>query len=354
MLQPLGPSGCRAAPSPRLVCFGNAVLVAFGSAALVRSGKVGVPRSSRLGIEVVPVRRLRAGGLLWPAGGSGIMPHMPELPEVETIVRAYRPRLEGRRITAYTSRWARQARPSVAAVRRGVVGRRIERLGRRAKYIVFALAGPRGRDRGYLLVHLRMSGRFEWAADPEKGRHRHVRAWFDLDDGNRLLLCDSRKFARIVYTTDLDAATEHLGIEPLGGALTAGRLERLLRARARQLKPLLLDQSIVAGLGNIYADEVLFAAGLHPRTRSNELAPAQVRALRKAIRAVLRKAIRHNGTSIDWIYPDGGMEQYLKVYGRAGQPCPVCGTPIERLRVAQRSTHVCPRCQPCGGGVANM
>ncbi len=281
-----------------------------------------------------------------PLGGGGIIPAMPELPEVETIVRAYRPRLVGRRLTAYTSRWAKQASPSVAAVRRGVVGKRIVRLDRRAKYIVFTLAGPGELPQSWMLLHLRMSGRLEWAADPEKGRHRHIRAWFDLDDGNRLLLCDSRKFARISFTTDLNAATAHLGIEPLERAFTAARLEHLLHTRARQLKPLLLDQSVVAGLGNIYADEVLYAAGLHPLARSDELSPAQVRALWRAIRAVLRKAIRHNGTSIDWIYPDGGMEPYLKVYGRAGTPCPVCGTAIERLRVAQRSTHICPRCQP--------
>lgn len=267
---------------------------------------------------------------------------MPELPEVETIVRTYRPRLEGRRIARFVSRWAKQAQPSAAAVRRGIVGKRITRLWRRAKFIVADVG-----QNEHLLIHLRMSGRFEWAADEDKSKHRHVRAYFDLDDGNRLLFCDSRKFGKIIYATDLEAETGRLGVEPLDSDFTTKSFQRVLRGRSRQLKPLLLDQSIVAGLGNIYVDETLFAAGLHPLTPSDRVTPKQVGGLRNSIRRILRKAIRHNGTSFDWIYPDGGMERHLKVYGRTGEPCPTCGTPIELLRVAQRGTHVCPRCQPC-------
>jgi formamidopyrimidine-DNA glycosylase len=280
---------------------------------------------------------------------------MPELPEVETIVRHYRPRLERRRITRYVSRWAKQAEPSVAGVRRGIVGKRIKRLWRRGKYIVAELddgftSGSRNAGRcGYLLIHLRMSGRFEWAANAEKGRRRHVRALFELDDGSRLLFCDARKFGKVIYTTDLGATTGHLGVEPLDRRFTAVAFEKLLRGRSRQLKPLLLDQSIVAGLGNIYVDEALFQAGLHPLTRSDELTPTQLRRLRNAIRTVLRKAIRHCGTSFDAVYPSGGMERHLKVYGRAGLPCKRCKTPIERLHAAQRGTHVCPKCQPLNG-----
>jgi formamidopyrimidine-DNA glycosylase len=271
---------------------------------------------------------------------------MPELPEVETIVRHYRPRLEGRRITRFRSRWAKQAEPSVAAVRRGIVGKRIRRLWRRAKFIVADLDGQRGP--AHLLVHLRMSGRFEWAAD-HVHEPAHVRTLFDLDDGNALWLCDSRKFGKVIYTTDLDAATAHLGIEPLERTFTAGAFETLLRGRARQLKPLLLDQSLVAGLGNIYVDETLFRAGLHPMTRSDELTPVQIQRLRREIRAVLRKAIHHHGTTFDAVYPNGGMKRYLKVYGRTGLPCPRCRTPIDALRVAQRGTHLCPKCQPLNG-----
>lgn len=268
---------------------------------------------------------------------------MPELPEVETIVRRYRRRLEGRRIVAFASRWAKQATPSVRVVRAGIVGRTVTRLARRGKYIVFHLD-----DGGFLLVHLRMSGRFEWAAE-QQTRPRHVRSTWDLDDGSRLLFCDSRKFGRLVYTRDLAAATAGVGVEPLARGFTVARLKRELDGRARQLKPLLLDQSVIAGLGNIYADESLFRAGLHPLRRSNQLGEAQVATLHEAIRHVLRKAIRYCGTSFDRAYLGGSMQKRLMVYGRGGEPCHVCGTPIIPIRVAQRGTHVCPKCQPFDG-----
>ncbi|MGD8452058.1 MAG: bifunctional DNA-formamidopyrimidine glycosylase/DNA-(apurinic or apyrimidinic site) lyase [Phycisphaerae bacterium] len=265
---------------------------------------------------------------------------MPELPEVETIVRTFAPDVEGRRIVGFASRWPRQATPSVGAIRRGVVGRTVVRLARRGKFIVFHLDPP-----GYLLLHLRMSGRLEW--QPAKGRPpRHVRTTWDLDNGRRLLLCDARKFARLTYVDDLAAATAELGIEPLGRLFTAARLHQLLDGRNRQLKALLLDQSVIAGLGNIYTDEALFRAGLHPLARAGEVTPAQVASLHGAIRDVLREAIRRHGTTIDWIYPGGWMQNHLNVYGRAGEPCRRCGTPIEALRAAGRGTHVCPRCQP--------
>lgn len=221
-----------------------------------------------------------------------------------------------------------------------MVGRTIRQLSRRAKLIVF------GFDDGvYLLVHLGMSGRFEWAADHD-AEPRHVRTTWDFDDGNRLLLCDPRKFGRITSTRDLVAATSGLGPEPLARGFSAAVLERLLRGRRRQLKPLLLDQSVIAGLGNIYADETLFRAGLHPLLRSDQLTAEQVRRLHEAIRYVLRLAIRHHGTSFDWIYAGGGMQQRLMVYGRTGKPCQRCGAPITAFRIAQRGTHICPRCQP--------
>lgn len=270
------------------------------------------------------------------------MPHMPELPEVETIVRKYAPLLEGRRIVGFASRWAKNCSPSAAAVRRAIVGRTIQRLSRRAKYIVMQLD-----DGGSLLVHLRMSGRLEWA-DRSNAKPKHVRAVWDLAGGGRLLFCDARKFGRISFTRSLEAATAGLGIEPLNGEFTARVLARELERRSRQLKPLLLDQSIVVGLGNIYVDEALFRAGLHPTTRSNELERPQIARLHRAIRQVLREGIRRNGTTIDWIYPSGTMQNYLRVYGRTGEPCRRCGTPIVALRVAQRGTHICPLCQKVG------
>jgi len=267
---------------------------------------------------------------------------MPELPEVETIVRTYRPRLVGRRFVAFSSRWPKQASPSVPRLRRAIVGRTVTRLDRRGKYIVFQLAPP-----GFLLVHLRMSGRFEWAAE-HNGEPRHVRTIWTLDNGNRLLFCDARKFGRIIYTDDLSAVIGSFGVEPLERGFTSARLRELLRGRARQLKPLLLDQSVIAGLGNIYTDEALFVAGLHPLLRADQLKPGQVTALRQAIRSVLREAIRRQGTSFDWAYLGGRMQDHLRVYGRTGEPCQRCGSAIQSLRVAQRGTHICPKCQPRG------
>lgn len=267
---------------------------------------------------------------------------MPELPEVETIVRTCRPRLEGRRIRAFRSLWSRNVAPSARAVSRALAGQTITHLTRRGKHIVFQLTD------GWLLVHLRMSGRLEWGADHERPPV-HVRAVWELDDGRRMLLCDARKFGRITYTRDLAATTAGLGPEPLARDFTAGKLQRLLRGRRRRLKPLLLDQAVIAGLGNIYADEALFHAGLHPLRRSDEVTAAEIRRLHTAIRRVLRQAIAAHGTTIDWIYPGGWMQKRLKVYGRTGQPCRRCGTSISALRVAQRGTHVCPRCQPLSG-----
>ena len=265
---------------------------------------------------------------------------MPELPEVETIVRKFRPRVEGRTIRAFRSLWRRQVQPSLAMFRRRVTGKRVERLWRRGKFIVADLAPG-----GHFLIHLRMSGRLEWPAAGE-AEPRRLRAVWDFEDGARLWFVDARKFGRIVYTENLAPLTNALGPEPLDASFTCARLAALLAARRRRLKPLLLDQATLAGLGNIYVDEALFRARLHPLRRSDQLAPDEVGALRRAIRSTLREAIRRNGTSLDWIYPSGRMQDYLRVYGRDGAPCVECGGPIEALRVGQRGTHICPRCQP--------
>ncbi len=264
---------------------------------------------------------------------------MPELPEVETIVRLCRPRLEGRRVEAFASRWGKNCVPSVAVVRRAIVGRCIRAVSRRGKFIVLQLD-----DGGHLLIHLRMSGRLQFAGEGGDTSN-HVRAAWDLDDGSRLLFSDARKFGRITHTRDFVAQTANLGPEPLARTFTTAALGRLLERHRRQLKPLLLDQSVLAGLGNIYTDEALFRAGLHPLARCDRLTPAQIRKLHAAIRYILRLAIRMHGTTLDWIYPEGWMQRRLMVYGRTGEPCRRCGTPIVALRVSQRGTHICPRCQ---------
>ncbi len=268
---------------------------------------------------------------------------MPELPEVESIVRRFRDRLEGRQIADFVSHWPRQCWPDAECIRSHVCGRRIARLWRRAKFVVMDLEDAAAA--GHLLIHLRMSGRFEWSAD-QPAPPPHVRAEFQLRGGERLLFCDARKFGRVIFRQDLVGLERELGPEPLEAIFTPARLAARLDGRARQLKPLLLDQSVVAGLGNIYADEALFHAGLHPLTRSDRLRGPHIAALHRAIRFVLRKGIRLNGASIDWAYPGGRMQQHFSVYGRAGRPCPRCRTPIAALRVGQRGTHICPRCQP--------
>lgn len=268
---------------------------------------------------------------------------MPELPEVETVVRMHRAKLLGRTFAGVEFRWSRQAQPSPVAVAAGLAGAVIADVRRRAKFIVFELR-RNAAAAGYLLVHLKMSGRLEWGGDhaPEPPNARVV---FELDRGDRLYFCDARKFGRVIFRDEIAALDSELGLEPLAEDFTAGRLSELLAARRQRLKPFLLDQRRIAGLGNIYTDEALFRARLHPLRPANTLRTGEIGALHAAIRAVLREAIRNNGTSIDWIYPEGRMQDLLRVYGRAGLPCPVCGRAIRAIRVGQRGTHFCPSCQ---------
>lgn len=264
---------------------------------------------------------------------------MPELPEVETVVRTIRPRLAGRRIIEFESLWPRNTAPSVAAVKAGLRGATIEAVERRAKFVVWRLSA------GFLFIHLRMSGRFAWAAGGHAEPPQHVRARWTLDDGARLLFCDARKFGRIALAPTASPPGERLGPEPLDDSFTPAALAALLRGRRRMLKPLLLDQRVVAGLGNIYVDESLHRARLHPMQSADRVSPARVAALHAAIQAVLREAIDRNGTSFDWVYPGGQMQPHLFVYGRDGRRCLRCAATIVAIRVAQRGTHICPRCQ---------
>jgi formamidopyrimidine-DNA glycosylase len=260
---------------------------------------------------------------------------MPELPEVETTVRKLRGKVRGRRIVRFKATWPRQVSPSIAGVRRSILGRKIERLSRRGKYIVFHLD-----DSSVLLVHLGMSGMLSLDDDAD-----HVRAVWELDDGSRLLFSDARKFGRIRAAKDPGEALCKLGLEPLSKRFTPLALRKALASRSRQLKPLLMDQSVVCGLGNIYVDESLYRARLHPLTRADALTPAQVKRLHRAIVQTLRLAIRLSGTSFDWAYPGGRMQNKLLAYGRTGEPCKRCGRKIVRVLVGQRSTHFCPACQ---------
>jgi len=265
---------------------------------------------------------------------------MPELPEVETFVRRLRAPLVGRTITGVTLQWPRHvATPSPRQFARQIRGRRIESIGRRGKYLVFCLDG------GVLLIHLKMSGDLAVAAagtTPDK----HAHTVFHLDDGREFRFSDTRKFGRVYLVSRPEEVTGHLGPEPLDGAFTARALGERLAARSRALKPLLLDQTFLAGVGNIYADEALHLAGLHPLRKSDTLTAEEARRLWRAIRRVLRRGIQLNGASIDWMYRGGSFQEILRVYDRAGEPCPTCGAPIRRILVGQRGTHFCPRCQP--------
>jgi formamidopyrimidine-DNA glycosylase len=174
----------------------------------------------------------------------------------------------------------------------------------------------------------------------------HDRLVLGLDGDIQLVFNDARKFGRVWLVDEVDRVVENLGPEPLDEGLTAEDLFNRLHATRRQLKPLLLDQTFLAGLGNIYVDEALNLAKLHPLTPANTLTQEQAGRLLESIRTVLRDGILRNGASIDWVYRGGDFQNYFRVYQRTGEPCPACGTPIARIIVGQRGTHFCPYCQP--------
>jgi formamidopyrimidine-DNA glycosylase len=264
---------------------------------------------------------------------------MPELPEVETIARTLRPALIGKTILSADLRWARTlAFPSPAAFKKRVKGQQIESITRRAKFLDLQLS-----DR-HLIIHLRMSGDLLVVLGGYQPA-KHDRLIAQLSGNTSLIFSDPRKFGRVWLVEDTTELFRDLGMEPLSDGFSSGWLYSALGNRQRQLKPLLLDQSFIAGLGNIYTDEALHLAKLHPLTQSNEITRKQVSGLWRAIREVLDEGIRRNGASIDWVYRGGDFQNHFRVYGRTGEPCPVCRTPIERITVGQRGTHFCPHCQ---------
>lgn len=269
---------------------------------------------------------------------------MPELPEVETVRRRLAEVLTGRTVQGVSVLAARVAVGQAERLQL-VVGRRIEEVKRRGKYLLLAL------DAGTLLVHLRMTGRLllRSAGAPPTA---HTRLVFLLDDGSALHFEDVRQFGQVLYVPEgevFPAGLVSLGPEPLDHGLTAAHLGRLAKGRSLSLKAFLLDQRVVAGLGNIYADEALFEAGLHPARPVGALCPGEWRRLVRAIRQVLLAALAENGTTLrDYRDPDGqsgGFAVRLSVYGRQGEPCRRCGQPIVKIRIAGRGTHLCPSCQ---------
>jgi formamidopyrimidine-DNA glycosylase len=236
--------------------------------------------------------------------------------------------------------WPRHvAEPSPKAFRQRIRQRIILDVKRRGKHFLFPL------DQGTLLIHLGMSGDLRLApSDAPRDRYQH--SVFHLDGGWQLRFNDARKFGRIRLLDDPTSFLASLGPEPLDAGFKAVDLQECMEGRRRALKPLLLDQSFLAGVGNIYADEALHRARLHPLRPANTLTPQEVRQLHRGIRGALRQGLRHNGASIDWVFRGGGFQNHFRVYGRADQPCPVCKTPVQRIVVAQRGTHLCPSCQP--------
>jgi formamidopyrimidine-DNA glycosylase len=265
---------------------------------------------------------------------------MPELPEVETIARSLQPLLMGRRIQSARLLWERTlAEPGAEEFAERICGQTIRSTGRRGKFLLLPLS------QDTLLIHLRMSGDLlvEALETPPAVHHRLL---LEMDNGQRLAFNDPRKFGRAWLVSDPQTVLSGLGPEPLDSSFSAADFYQRLHGTRRQLKPLLLDQSFLAGLGNIYTDEALHLARLHPLTAANLVDEGQAVCLLQAIREVLQEGIHRNGASIDWVYRGGDFQNYFCVYQRTGQPCPVCGTTVERIIVGQRSTHFCPVCQP--------
>jgi len=274
---------------------------------------------------------------------------MPELPEVQTVVdNLNKLKIVGRRITGARVYWPRTiAHMSPAAFCKEIQGRIIQEMSRRGKYVVMGLSHGLT-----LLIHLRMTGHLNW--EPRgRVRRKHEHVILMVGEKRELRFHDTRKFGRFVLTRNTQAVLGRLGPEPLADDFTAAGFLKMLHARRRQIKPLLLDQTFIAGLGNIYVDEALWKARIHPLRISRCLSKKEVTALHRAIRLVLRTGLKNMGTTLGSgagnFYSVAGRKgrnaDELNVFRRAGQECPYCGTTIQRILVGQRSSHVCPGCQ---------
>lgn len=282
---------------------------------------------------------------------------MPELPEVETIARslrnpidmpfppenlvALRPGIVGRSISGSVVTWNRTvAQPGTEGFEKRMLQQVVQAVERRGKFLVLELTS------GWLLFHLRMSGDIRVEPQSAGELRTHDRLVLNFDDQTRLVFNDPRKFGRVWAVDDPQQVLWQLGPEPLSDGFTSLVLYDMLAARNRLLKPLLMDQRFIAGMGNIYTDETLHKAGLHPLLRSRMLTREKADKLHQAIREVLQEGITRNGASIDWVYRGGDFQNYFQVYQRQGESCTTCGTKIERILVGQRGTHFCPNCQP--------
>ena len=274
---------------------------------------------------------------------------MPELPEVETVRRRLEPVLVGRRFERVEIRDFRLVRPyEPAEVAAELDGERVAALERRGKYLIVRFETGR-----VLLIHLRMTGSLRHAAGGTLQDDPHRRAVVRLDDGSDVAYRDVRRFGtwELFEPGELDTyLAARLGDEPLDARFTAARLGKLLAGRRAPVKAALLDQRTLAGMGNIYVDEALWRARIHPLRPAEGLGRAELRRLHRAVRTALEHGIARQGSTLrDYVLPDGGagsMQDEFRVYGRGGEPCDRCGTAIAKIRVAGRGTWFCPVCQP--------
>jgi len=278
---------------------------------------------------------------------------MPELPEVETIVRLLRAQLVGQRVSSVEVRWPRCiAIPGASEFERELIEREVLDVGRRGKFVIISLSGGR-----FLLVHLRMTGRLLVedagcaAASGEAAPDPHIHVVFRFVSGRALRFHDTRKFGRLYLLSEPAEIVGDLGPEPLSADFTPQTLHDLLRGHRKRLKPLLADQRLLAGLGNIYIDEALWEARIHPLRHAHTLSAEETARLHAAIRKVLARAIENLGTTLrDYRTPlgeSGENQEALAVYGRQGKPCPRCGEVVRRELVGGRGTWYCPSCQRC-------
>ena len=273
---------------------------------------------------------------------------MPELPEVETVRRTLQPKLAGLQITAVEILMPKIIKtPDPDQFQEIISNKKIIKINRRGKYLLFSLS-----DKYILMVHLRMTGRLTYSEkDAPVPKHTHV--IFTLSDGCQLRFCDTRQFGRLwlIPATSLEnlAGFKDLGVEPLGEQFTRDFLKKELRRRHARIKPLLLDQTFIAGLGNIYTDEALHRAKINPERLSTTLTPREIAHLYRAIREVLQEGIDNRGTTVrDFIDGNGRAGSYqemLRVYSREGEPCTYCKRAIVRKKVGGRSSYYCPHCQ---------
>ncbi len=273
---------------------------------------------------------------------------MPELPEVETIRRSLEQKLKGKTfvgVEVLMDKMLKGVTPDKAGEE--ITGKKITSIERRGKYLIIRLSGGKS-----MVIHLRMTGQLvHCPSEKEKAKHTHI--VFQFNDKSQLRFVDQRQFGKVQLVADdeLDSLSglKDLGIEPLSAGFTRELFKKELRNRRTKIKPLLLDQTFIAGIGNIYADEALFRARINPERVAATLSPREVSLLYKAIKDVLLEGIENKGTSIrDYIDGEGNRgsnQDNLRVYGREGEPCPRCGKPIERKVIGGRSSHFCHKCQ---------